>query len=70
MDCGVVAQSRRDEDPIVLTRVPPVDNHSAIHRRFENSRDEFWSDFDDDNGTSRLDVLWQTDIAGMARSTK
>ena len=72
MDRGVAAQIRRDEGPIrslwhgflLLTTTP-----QAI-TSFENSRDEFSSDFDDDNGTSRLDVLWQNDTAEMARSPK
>ncbi len=34
MDCRVVSQIRRDEDPILVTRVPPFDNHSASRHEF------------------------------------
>ena len=34
MDRGVAAQIRRDEDPILVTRVPPFDNQSASRQEF------------------------------------
>ena len=70
MDRGVVAQIRRDEGPILVHGFLLLTTTPQAITSFENARDEFSSDLDDDNGTLRLDVLWQTDIAGMGPSTK